>query len=497
MPKGMKAVAAAEPSSVAAVWVPLSDIKVWEGNPRRNDHAVPRVAESIVKCGWGRTLVARTANNELIAGHTARKAALYMSELWVSASRRAREEKWHPDAVRTVRDGVVPVRFLDIDERKARMLALADNKLGELSDWDDPALLDVMEGYSFEELASIGWSNDEIERLGNEVLAQGEELLGFESAPLDGLGFVSADERRARDAGEKADIEESADAEAGQDTCAEIAGGELPGDGMMGDGEDDSSAEDEIPEPPKAPVTKRGDVWQLGDHVLVCGDCTSAEVASLLPSGMSVSLVSDPPFCSGGYQESQRRVGSVGSESIKDGKHKKIANDRLSSRGYQALIRAVYENFQPLDVHMFTDWKMWPHIFDATEASGLTVRTMVVWKKESPGMGMKWRGQHELVLYGARETPSAQPNRGNVIECRRSKNELHPTQKPVELMEELVRMADGERVVDPFAGSGTTLVACEKLGRRCFAVELDPAYCDVIVERWESLTSGKAERKAG
>lgn len=119
------------------------------------------------------------------------------------------------------------------------------------------------------------------------------------------------------------------------------------------------------------------------------------------------------------------------------------------------------------------------------------VRGMIVWDKKSPGLGAGWRAQHELIMFAHRTKPKFDKHKsyGNVIECSRSGNELHPTQKPVELLEKLLDNTDwAHGVYDPFGGSGTTLAACEAHGQPSYLMELTPAYTDVIVKRYISIT---------
>ncbi len=145
-PRKSRPVAAAEPASnVAAEWVQLSSIHVWIKNPRRNEEAIPRVSASIIRFGWGRPLVVRAANRELIVGHTASAAARRLTELWADPNLEDREA-WHPEAVRTATTGEVPVRFKDMPESEAHLLALADNRLGEYATWEDDMLAEVLKG---------------------------------------------------------------------------------------------------------------------------------------------------------------------------------------------------------------------------------------------------------------------------------------------------------------------------------------------------------------
>ena len=124
---------------------------------------------------------------------------------------------------------------------------------------------------------------------------------------------------------------------------------------------------------------------------------------------------------------------------------------------------------------------------------------MIVWDKLTPGMGMGWRHQHELILCGARTAGLWKRHmgaQGDVINLGRTANELHATQKPVELLEVLLNTTPfAPTVYDPFAGSGSTLIAAERLGRTCYAMEIDPAYCDVTVKRWTEYTGQEAKRK--
>lgn len=197
---------------------------------------------------------------------------------------------------------------------------------------------------------------------------------------------------------------------------------------------------DAVIEPPAAPVTQRGDLWILGKHRVVCGDCTNANDRALLLDGAKPEiLVTDPPYCSGGFQESGRSAGSIGTDRV-DGNLPTIANDTLSTRGYQALMKAMIQDLPILVAYIFTDWRMWVYLFDIVESNGLGVKNMIVWNKKSPGMGVGWRTQHELVMFAHRTKPKFDNHKGygNVLECTRTGNELHPTQKPVEIIEKLL-----------------------------------------------------------
>ena len=248
---------------------------------------------------------------------------------------------------------------------------------------------------------------------------------------------------------------------------------------------------DAVIEPPSAPISKRGDIWIIGGrHRVMCGDSTSEkDKAALLDGNQPQILLTDPPYCSGGFQESGKGVGSIGTD--RKGGNPTIANDTLSTRGYQSLMRNVLDNISPLVAYIFTDWRMWINLFDVTEAAGFGVRNMIVWNKKTPGMGQGWRTQHELIMYGQRTKAKWDNHKGygNVLEISRSGNELHPTQKPVELIEMLLdNTAWLEGVYDPFGGSGTTLIAAEAKNQKAYLMELTPEYTDTIVKRWIKAT---------
>lgn len=259
----------------------------------------------------------------------------------------------------------------------------------------------------------------------------------------------------------------------------------------------DLTEPDEIPDTPEPDqvITQKGDLWILGRHRVVCGSSTNAaDMALLLDGAHPEILLTDPPYCSGGFQESGRSTGSIGTKRHdKNGKEiaVTIANDTLSTRGYQSLMREVLQSFDGLVAYIFTDWRMWVYLFDIVESAGLGVKNMIVWNKKSPGMGNGWRAQHELVMFAHRTKPKWDNHKGygNVLEATRSGNELHPTQKPVEILEKLLDNTQwAEGVLDTFGGSGTTLIAAESVGQASYIMEMEPGFVDVIVRRYIKTT---------
>jgi len=251
---------------------------------------------------------------------------------------------------------------------------------------------------------------------------------------------------------------------------------------------------DEVPDAPAVPVTQPGDLWCMGRHRLMCGDSgIRDDVEKVRASAQMDMIVTDPPYSSGGRQDGGRR----NSTSIGTRDNTRIARDNLTTKGYLALMGRVLSNADVETVYVFTDWRMWTWTYDALEGSGYPVRNMLVWDKNRMGMGFPWRSQHELIAFAKRGAASMLDGKaGNVLRCDRSPNELHPTQKPAELIERLIANTTGDVVFDPFCGSGTTIIAAEMTGRVCHALEIAPAYCDVVVERWQNFTGGKAERVA-
>lgn len=317
-------------------------------------------------------------------------------------------------------------------ERDARGFALVDNRSAEFAKWNE-------------------------ERLGEEIrYLEGEEEYGLEM--LGELGFASSEVEGY--------------------TRHELDGG------------------DEVPEPPEAPVSRPGDLWVLGDHRLVCGDARDDGAWKLLLGSEKARMVwTDPPY----------NIDYVGK--TKDAL--KIENDAFSPDEFREFLKetlgstvrrtapggAVYVAAPSGD--MFYEFAV------VLGRDGLDVwRHTLAWVKNSLVMGRTdYHYRHESIFYGwvpgAGHYFTDDRTQDSVFEIDRpSASEEHPTMKPIELVARCVRNSSerGWLVVDPFGGSGTTLIACEQEGRKAALVELDPAYCDVIVERWQKVTGRKAQR---
>lgn len=240
--------------------------------------------------------------------------------------------------------------------------------------------------------------------------------------------------------------------------------------------------------------TKPGQLWRVTfngvEARLFVGDCTDPIVRERLAEFVDIVL-SDPPYCSGGWQEAGRHAGSIGTRQKDDaGKRAHIptvANDNLSTRGFLALIEAALRNVDARAVYLFHDWRMWVYLYDLSERLGYRVRNQLIWDKGAPGLGIGWRSASESILVGVKESTGLFDNlhsAGNVLTCPRTRNEWHATEKPVPLLERILSVTPTIRsVFDPFTGSGSTLLACMKRGLAFRGCELDPGYAGVALTR--------------
>lgn len=247
--------------------------------------------------------------------------------------------------------------------------------------------------------------------------------------------------------------------------------------------------EDEVPEPPAEPITQPGDLWLLGKHRLLCGDSTKVGDVERLMNGATANLmVTDPPY---GVDYAGGQVNAT--------KRERLKNDDDTEVFGKALALAV----MAVPVGSWYVWhagKYAEPVYAAIRDCGYEVRALIVWNKLKAHYGAPsahYCQKHEPCLYAVNGSASfiGASNEVTVWDIDQpSRNEYHPTQKPMECMARAIRNHDAPLVYDPFLGSGTTLIAAEQLGRTCYGMEISPAYCDVIVARWEALTGRKAER---
>ena len=324
----------------------------------------------------------------------------------------------------------VPVIVLGhLTEAQRRALVIAENKLAMNAGWDE-------------------------EMLRTEIEALREEQISL----LDLIGF-SDEELRAMQVDE-------------------------PNPAVTSENEDAAPAASATP-----PCTQRGDLWLLGKHRLLCGDATDIEDLKRVLDGSLADLAwTDPPY----------GVDYVG----KTAKKLTIANDALGGKFYDFLFDAIsnillscrgaiYVCMSSSELHT---------LYKAFVDAGGHWSTFVIWAKHHFTLGRSdYQRMYEPILYGWREGAShywcGDRNQGDVWPIKRPMaNVDHPTKKPVELVQKAIENSSqmGAVVLDPFAGSGSTLVACEKTGRQARLIELDPKYCDVIIRHWQGLTGGHA-----
>lgn len=162
-----------ESGDIAARWTPIDGVHPWPGNPRVNAGAVAKLAESIIRWGFGAPIIARAANGEIAAGHTRHKAAKRLKGMYAKTPEDERS-RWHADAVRVAARGEVPVRMVELSETEAHAYALADNKLGEFAEWDNGALVDALAGFDLATISAAGWDTDDLQRLLGELAPEPE-----------------------------------------------------------------------------------------------------------------------------------------------------------------------------------------------------------------------------------------------------------------------------------------------------------------------------------
>jgi DNA modification methylase len=259
------------------------------------------------------------------------------------------------------------------------------------------------------------------------------------------------------------------------DDLAEILGTveELPAEGL--------TDADDVPEAPEEPVTKLGDLWILGDHRLLCGDSTDVLAVERLMDGQKADMVfTDPPYGMS-YQSNMR---------TKSAKFAVLENDDKIITDWIPLATAFSSGF----CFIWTTWKVLDQWLDATKDFA-PLTNMVVWDKGGGGIGdlqKTYLTDHEIALVFNRGASLTGKRIGSVwdIGKDRATDYVHPTQKPVALAELALDTTTkrGHVILDFFGGSGSTLIACERQHRHARLMELDPAYCDVIVQRWQAFT---------
>ena len=242
------------------------------------------------------------------------------------------------------------------------------------------------------------------------------------------------------------------------------------------DGETD---EDDIPEIPKEPKSKFGDIYKLGHHRLMCGDSISIDDVDKLMDGKKADMVfTDPPY----------NVAFNG----RSGKFDVIKNDNLKENEFKNFIVSFLSILEILKVETYYICCNWS--FYGVLQLKLKPKTCIVWAKNVFGLGKGYRHQHEFILFNGHIKKEI-TNESDLWSISKDSKYKHPTQKPVELAKRAINNSsyEGNIVLDLFGGSGSTLIACEATARKCYMMELDQVYVDVIVKRWEDFTGKKAK----
>lgn len=254
----------------------------------------------------------------------------------------------------------------------------------------------------------------------------------------------------------------------------------------------EEDADGEVIEPPAEPKTKEGDVWILGKHRLMCGDSTSIDALEKLCNNQLVDMwLTDPPY-NVAYEGKTKEALTIKNDSMGDDDFRQflrdcyVAADAVMKPGAVFYIwHADSEGYNFRGAAKDANWK---------------VRQCLIWKKSTLVMGRQdYHWKHEPCLYGWKDGAghlwASDRKQTTMLEFDKpSRNGEHPTMKPVDLFEYclLNNTKGGDIVLDSFGGSGTTMIACEKSGRVGYLMELDPKYCDVIINRWQTLTGKEA-----
>lgn len=404
------------------VMLPVSEVRPYEKNPRKNAEAVKYVRASIEKFGFKQPIVI-DSNRVIISGHTRLEAAKSLGMAEVPC---------------IVAD--------DLTEAQAKALRLADNKVAEFSEW-------------------------EMNLLGGEL----GELAEISDIDMGDFGFDMGD----------FDFDLSEEDE----TKAEVT-------------------EDEIPEKVK-PVCKRGEVWQLGEHRLMCGDSTDPECFAKLMNGERADIAfTSPPYNAGTSEE------LTGNTHTTTSKYQN-SDDNLSNYD-ELLFKSTQNNidfakYAFINIQMLAGNKL---VFcDFVEKFKNQLCDIAIWNKNNAQPAMARRvmnSQFEFIFIFSKDNPSRAvgtrdfrgdvPNVNNMnAQYKNEYSAIHAATFSVEFAGYYVGnfSNQGDIVLDTFGGTGTTMIACEQLNRKCRMMELDPYYCNVIIARWEKLTGQKAVKLEG
>ena len=258
--------------------------------------------------------------------------------------------------------------------------------------------------------------------------------------------------------------------------------------------------DDDVPEVEES-ICKEGDLWILGEHRLLCGDATKKEDVELLMDGNKADMVfTDPPY----LMDFDGSIHADGSKSY-NSNYKKIKNDKMSRKDGDVfisnIIKTIIDNTDGSFYICFYRLGL-DYIYRALDVYNKKCRALIIWNKGNHTLSNSdYMSKYEPIIYGWNKNHNFYGKKGSFdiwdID-RTKKNKLHPTMKPVELSMNAINNSSINKniILDLFLGSGSTLIACEKTNRKCYGMELDPHYCDVIIKRWEDYT-GKVAKLHG
>lgn len=397
-------------------WVETTKLRPNPDNPREIPaDAIQAVADSIRRFGWRQPIVARRAGKVVEAGHT-RLMAAELLEI-----------------------DLVPVVFFSDDATTAAAFTVADNRTGELADWSETRLGDLLRQLDAEDaLEGVGFSSDDV------------------------ASFLDDMDRR---------------------------------EGLRAAAE---AKETDAIQRPKKPTTKPGNVWVCGKHRVICGDATSEEVvAELLGRARPGLMVTDPPY--GVDYDPDWRLEAAEKGDIEYAPTRTDAIENDDRVDWQE----AWRHFPGDVAYVWHAGLVAGAVAASLEAERFDLRSQIAWVKSwRPISRGHYHWRHEPCWYAVRKGKTARwggdRKQSTVWEIERDTSDKtsHATQKPVEAMARAMRNHRINGVYDPFLGSGTTLVAAEMMKRTCYAVELDPGYVDVAVERWQRLTGEVATRES-
>lgn len=409
--------------------VRISDLRPYTRNARTHSRRqIKKIAGSIERFGFVNPVLI-DENNLIIAGHGRVAAAKLLD--WTE---------------------VPTLRIDHLSETEKRAYILADNRLAEEAGWDQEMLAIELQG-----LIELDFTI---------------ELAGFDTAEVDTI----------------------------LDAQAETDAPEL-------------DVDDKIPPVPESgtAVTREGDLWELGRHRLLCGDATVASsYEKLLGDDRASMIFTDPPY-------NVPIAGHVSGLGKVNHREFAMASGEMTSDEFRTFLETVFTHMAASSVDgaihfICMDWRHMAETQSAGDAVYTELKNLCVWAKSNGGMGTFYRSRHELVFAFKNgvaphinnfELGQTGRYRTNVWEYagvnsfgndRDEALEMHPTVKPVALVTDAIKDCSRRRqiILDPFAGSGTTVIAAEKTGRRARVLELDPLYCDTIIRRWQSYTGKRA-----